>query len=981
MLRLVGRPLVFALLVGSWVAVVGCGDDDDPDPTPTPTAGAGGEGGGEDGTGGTTGGTTGGKGGSSPGGAGAGGEAPSGESGIATIATAPFRTTEAGGQKTFRVVLETQPTAAVTVPLASSDESEGTVAPSSLTFTSANWNAPQLVTVSGVDDDDTDGDVTYEIEIGPAESADPSYDGLEGDPVELVNTDDETAGVTVALEGNDDTTSEAGGQARFRVVLNSEPTADVRIALESDDDTEGTATPVSLVFTTNNWNAPQIVTVTGVDDDTKDGDQEYSIVLSAAESSDPAYDGLDPDDVELVNIDDESAGVSLEYGEEGLLTGEDGTQDTFRIALNAPPTANVTFPLSSSDEGEGTVSPSSVTFTPNNWDAPQVVTVTGEDDDELDGLQPYEIEIGAATSTDAEYSGLSGGSVPAANEDDESAGVRIEGADRQTSESGGTGRVRIRLSAAPTANVTIALSSSDPTEGSISTGTLLFTPNNWDAPQTVIVTGVDDDVADGNQEFRLVTEDFVSDDEAYDGLDVPDATFVNVDDDTPGVTVTPLTITTTEAGGDATFSVVLNSEPFANVSIGIASDEEEEAVPSPTMLTFTPANWDAPQIVTVTGQDDDIDDGNQVFFVRVLAADSTDLAYDGLDGSDVEVTNTDDESAGFTVTPEDGLTTTEDGETAEFSVVLNSEPTADVTVALSSSEPDEGTPSPTTLTFTTENWNVPQTVTVTGQDDDIDDGNQTYFIELEAAESADEAYQGVDPPDVELSNTDDETAGITVQQTPGLTTSEAGGTAEFTVVLESEPTADVTIAVSSSEPDEGTPSPTTLTFTPGNWNTPQTVTVTGEDDDIDDGNQTYTILLAAAESTDTNYDGIDAEDVEVTNQDDDDTVGISVSETTLFTIEEIQIDSIEFVLDSEPTGDVTISLTSTDPDAAIVSESLLTFTPANWNVPQIVLGSAVPDADADNEVVEIEWDASSTDLSYDAFNGSFNIEVTDDDGP
>src|SRR5439155_744124 len=84
--------------------------------------------------------------------------------------------------------------------------------------------------------------------------------------------------------------------------------------------------------------------------------------------------------------------------------------------------------------------------------------------------------------------------------------------------------------------------------------------------------------------------------------------------------------------------------------------------------------------------------------------------------------------------------------------------------------------------------------------------------------------------------------GITVQPTTGLITTEAGGTATFTVVLNSQPTADVTIGLSSSNPNQGTVSVPSLTFTAANWNVPQTVTVTGVEDFIDDGDIAYTIL-------------------------------------------------------------------------------------------------------------------------------------------
>ena len=83
-----------------------------------------------------------------------------------------------------------------------------------------------------------------------------------------------------------------------------------------------------------------------------------------------------------------------------------------------------------------------------------------------------------------------------------------------------------------------------------------------------------------------------------------------------------------------------------------------------------------------------------------------------------------------------------------------------------------------------------------------------------------------------------------------------------------QPTADVTVALASSDVSEGTVSPDALVFTPANWNTPQTVTVTGVDDDVEDGNVVYTIVTTVG-SDDPNYNGIAAADVSVTNSDDD----------------------------------------------------------------------------------------------------------------
>ena len=171
------------------------------------------------------------------------------------------------------------------------------------------------------------------------------------------------------------------------------------------------------------------------------------------------------------------------------------------------------------------------------------------------------------------------------------------------------------------------------------------------------------------------------------------------------------------------------------------------------------------------------------------------------------MTNTDNDAAGITVTPTSGLMTTEAGGTATFTVGLNTQPTANVTIGLSSSDTTEGTVALASLTFTTANWNTPQTVTVTGVNDDVDDGDIVYSIVTAAATSSDPSYSGLNASDVSVTNTDNDTAGITVTPISGLVTTEAGGTATFTVGLNAQPTANVTIGLSSSDATEGTVAP------------------------------------------------------------------------------------------------------------------------------------------------------------------------------
>src|SRR5204863_339598 len=159
-------------------------------------------------------------------------------------------------------------------------------------------------------------------------------------------------------------------------------------------------------------------------------------------------------------------------------------------------------------------------------------------------------------------------------------------------------------------------------------------------------------------------------------------------------------------------------------------------------------------------------------------------------------------------------------------------------IALASDRPGEGVPGPASITFTPADWNVPQTVTVTGADDAIDDGDVAYHIVTGPAASADPAYAGLDADDVALVNADDDAAGISAS---ALVTSEPGTSARFTIRLASQPIADVIVPVISSNPAEGTPSPAQVTITAADWNVPHTVTVTGVDDFVADGDVAYTV--------------------------------------------------------------------------------------------------------------------------------------------
>lgn len=120
---------------------------------------------------------------------------------------------------------------------------------------------------------------------------------------------------------------------------------------------------------------------------------------------------------------------------------------------------------------------------------------------------------------------------------------------------------------------------------------------------------------------------------------------------TPGITVTPTAgLVTTEAGGTASFSVVLDTQPTALVQIDVFSDNPWEGIvagadPSDGVLTlyFDETDWDQPQTVTVIGVDDPVRDGDVAYSVILDPPITEDVSYSALNPADVSVVNKDNE--------------------------------------------------------------------------------------------------------------------------------------------------------------------------------------------------------------------------------------------------------------------------------------------------------------------------------------------------
>ncbi|HUF76317.1 MAG TPA: LamG-like jellyroll fold domain-containing protein, partial [Longimicrobiales bacterium] len=234
---------------------------------------------------------------------------------------------ETGTTDSVSVALELQPATDVVLTVTSSDEGEATVSPATLTFTAENWSTPQWVTVTGVDDDEIDGQQTSVITIAvDTEASDASYGSLPAQTVEVTTADNEAGGLSVTETDGGTVVSEGGSTDELRVALVSQPTADVVLTVTSSDEGEVTVSPATLTFTAANWSTVQAVTVTGVDDDEVDGNQTSTVTVAVdAGLSDDAWDAVAAVAIEVTTVDDDAGGgvsESAPAGHPGVSTDQ-----------------------------------------------------------------------------------------------------------------------------------------------------------------------------------------------------------------------------------------------------------------------------------------------------------------------------------------------------------------------------------------------------------------------------------------------------------------------------------------------------------------------------------------------------------------------------------------------------------------------------------------------------------------------------------
>ena len=854
-----------------------------------------------------------------------------------------------GGSGSYTVILDSKPSAEVTLTISHSGDGDISPDRTLLTFAPASWSTPKTVRVSAAEDDDAVNDSASLAHS--TTSSDTTYDGLTVSGVSVSVTDDDTAGVTIAPTG---LSLAEGSSGTYGVVLTSEPAADVVVTITHGGDSDISPNRTSLTFAPARWNTPKTVRVSAAEDD--DAVNDSATLAHTASSSDKTYNHLSISSVAVSVTDDDPAGVRVTPTS---LTIPEGGSRAYTVALTSRPSAEVTIGVTSSNS-DVTLNKTSLMFAPSTWNQTQTVTVSAAQDQ--DARDDSASLAHTASSSDASYDGASISDVTVSVTDDDTDGVTITPTGLSLTE-GNSGTYSVVLTSEPAADVVVTITHGGDEDISPEVTSLTFAPASWSTPKTVRVSAAEDD--DAVDDSATLAHTASSSDTTYNDLSISSVAVSVTDNDMVGVTVSKVSLSLAE-GGSSSYTVVLDSKPSSEVTLTISRSGDGDISPEVTSLTFGPASWNTPKTVRVSAAEDD--DAVNDSATLAHSTTSSDTTYDGLTVSDVAVSVTDDDPAGVRVTPT-SLTIPEGGSRA-YTVALTSKPSSEVTIGVTSSNSDV-TLNKTSLMFAPSTWNQTQTVTVSAaQDQDARDDSASL---AHTASSSDASYDGASISDVTVSVTDDDTDGVTITPT-GLSLAE-GGSSSYTVVLDSKPSAEVTLTISHSGDGDISPNRTSLTFGPASWNTPKTVRVSAaEDDDAVDDSAT---LAHTASSSDTTYNDLSISSVAVSVTDND-MVGVTVSKVSL-SLAEGGSSSYTVVLDSKPSAEVTIGVTSSNSDVTL-NKTSLTFAPSTWNQTQTVTVSAAQDEDARDDSASLAHSTISSDTTYDGLTVSgVSVSVTDDD--
>ena len=349
--------------------------------------------------------------------------------------------------------------------------------------------------------------------------------------------------------------------------------------------------------------------------------------------------------------------------------------------------------------------------------------------------------------------------------------------------------------------------------------------------KTITVQVQDDDISEGTEFFGVNLSSLTN--AEFTNQQTKENASVGIrDNDTLGVLISRSQIVLEEPIQGATaitdsYTVVLTSQPTATATVTIGGASDPAVSLNKSSLTFTALNWNTAQTVTITPVRDDDAADEFVTVTHTLSGGD----YEGLRGTDVGVRVNDSNSRDVIVS-EPTLALSE-GSNITYTVELASQPTATTTVSITITGDAQLTIDPTELTFTTSNWNTPQTITVTATQDEGSSDNTATLNHVASGSD----YVAVTKA-VTVTVTDDDDPQVTVIVRGGRLHGAGGRDGQtVTVTLSADPERTVVIPLTAT--NQGTTSST-------DYSVPLSVT-------FNDGEQSQTIAFTAAQDTD-DYD-------------------------------------------------------------------------------------------------------------------------------
>ncbi|ATB33018.1 PQQ-dependent sugar dehydrogenase [Melittangium boletus] len=279
-------------------------------------------------------------------------------------------------------------------------------------------------------------------------------------------------------------------------------------------------------------------------------------------------------------------------------------------------------------------------------------------------------------------------------------------------------------------------------------------------------------------------------------------------------------------GGQSVFTVRLAEAPTTEVSVSVewVSGDADLTVESGSRLTFTPANWNQLQRVTLAAALDADATADRAAFT---------VSAQGLSPETVQAVSIDNNDARLVLSTT-ALTLNEE-ETTSFTVALSKRPSQSttVTVARTAGDEDITVSSGTTLTFTPANWSTPQSVTVAAAKDmDALDDSATLTL----------AASGGDACTLSVSVRDNDAVAPTISSTP-ITSAVVGAPYRYEVVADGVPA--LSFSLTSSVPGPSIDASSgVLVWTPEAVGTVD-MTVLASNGRLPDATQSFQVLVKA----------------------------------------------------------------------------------------------------------------------------------------